>query len=368
VVYVADIPAPYNVELLRELAQNIDVTAFFCAETATRGMPWCFDEQLGFKHLVLGGPVIRRRGDAIDYYVSPTIFRRLIQIRPHIVISGMFSFPSFYSWLYTQFYRAKLILYSDGTAESESSLSWHQLAARKFLLGRVSSCIAQSGPAAQRLRQLAPGASVLLAPHTTNLSPLLGIAMTRDWSERDELRLLSVGRLTNRKGVDHLIRALAKMRSTRRPVRLTIVGSGPEECDLRALVSNLKLARVQFAGFVDQAGLPSYYGNADAFVFPTLGDTYGLVLLEAAAAGLALVASCHAGATKDLVGNSQAGMVFDPSEEDILANQIAALADNHDLVIQMGRAASKVAQEQTPARIAEIYLQAINLAKHEFSN
>src|SRR4029079_14476567 len=152
-----------------------------------------------------------------------------------------------------------------------------------------SSCIAQSGPAAQRLRQLAPGASVFLAPHTTNMSPLIEIAMTRDWSERDELRLLSVGRLTNRKGVDHLVRALAKMRSTRRPVRLTIVGSGPEECNLRALVRNLNLARVQFAGFVDQAALPSYYGNADAFVFPTLGDTYGLVLLEAAAAGLALV-------------------------------------------------------------------------------
>ena len=155
------------------------------------------------------------------------------------------------------------------------------------------------------------------------------------------------------------------MRSTRRPVRLTIVGSGPEECNLRALVRNLNLARVQFAGFVDQAALPSYYGNADAFVFPTLGDTYGLVLLEAAAAGLALVASCHAGATKDLVRNSEAGLVFDPSEEVLLANQIAALADNHDLVIQMGRAASKVAQEQTPARIAEVYLQAINTAKHD---
>ena len=78
-----------------------------------------------------------------------------------------------------------------------------------------------------------------------------------------------------------------------------VVGSGPEEAALRALTADLGLVEaVEFLGFVDQPGLPAVYEAADAFAFPTLDDPFGVVLLEAAASGLPLVASpfggCHA--------------------------------------------------------------------------
>jgi glycosyltransferase involved in cell wall biosynthesis len=367
VAFLTDVPTPYMNEVLRALASKVDLTCLFCSDTSTRGMPWQFGKQLGFRYLIVGGAVIRRRdAKGIDYYISPRIFYHLVKIRPRVVISGMFSFPTLYSWLYAQLFGAKLLIFSDGTAYTERNLSWSQRAVRKFLLRRVAGCIAQSKPAAERFKELGPVGPVLVAPHTTNLVPFLDIANTRDWSEPAELRLLTVGRLIDGKGIHHLIRALAGMFSTRRPVRLTIVGSGPEEGRLKDLVKSLNLQRVRFAGFVDQADLPAYYADADAFVFPTLGDTFGLVLLEAAASGLALIASSKAGGTKDFVEDGEVGLVFDPENETALAKQISLLANNHDLVVRMGQAAYRVARERTPDRTADGYLSAINsvLASH----
>jgi glycogen(starch) synthase len=198
-----------------------------------------------------------------------------------------------------------------------------------------------------------------LAPHTTNLAPLLAIGANRDWSERPELRILSVGRLISRKGVQHLIRAVAAMRPVRRPVSLTIVGSGPLQGELEALAGSLGVHGIRFAGFVDQDELPAYYAAADVFVLPTLEDPFGMVLLEAAASGLALVASEHAGATVDFVKHGENGLMCDPRDERALSELIAALADSSSLVRDLGSAAYQLARLRTPDRTAEKYVAAI---------
>ena len=175
IVFLTDTPTPYMNEVLRALARKVDLTCLFCSGTSTRGMPWQFGQQLGFQYTVVGGMVVRRRdADGVDYYVSPKIFWQLIRARPGVVISGMFSFPSLYGWLYARLFGARLLVFSDGTARSERNLSWLQRAARKFLLGRATGCIAQSGPAAEHFKELAPTRPVYLAPHTTNLAPFSG--------------------------------------------------------------------------------------------------------------------------------------------------------------------------------------------------
>jgi len=332
----------------------------FCAARAGRGMNWNFESKLGFPHLVIGGARIKRHADTTDYYISPRIFWRLLRARPDAIISGGFSIPSVYAYLYCKLTGAKLLIYSDGTSAYEKKLGWLQHAARKVLVPRVSGFIAKSKPAAERFEELgAERHRVFLAPHTTNMAPLLAIGASRNWSESAELRLLVVGRLIPRKGVKHLVRALAAMRSTRRPVSLTIVGSGPEEAELRALVQTLGVRGVRFVGFVDQDELPAYYAAADVFVFPTLDDPFGIVLLEAAATGLALVASEHAGATMDFIKDGESGFAFDPQNEYALAELVAELADSPDLVRDLGIAAYKLARLRTPERTAEKYLSAI---------
>jgi glycosyltransferase involved in cell wall biosynthesis len=359
VVFLTDIPTPYIIEIMRELALKVNLLCLFCAARAARGMNWNFEKKLGFRHLVIGGARIKRQADTTDYYISPRIFWRLLRARPDAIVSGGFSIPSLYAYLYCKLTGAKLIIYSDGTSAYEKKLGRLQRAARKVLVPRVSAFIAKSKPAADRFEELGAKGRIFLAPHTTNLAPLLAIGASRDWSESAELRLLNVGRLIPRKGVRHLIRALAKMRPVRRPVSLTIVGSGPQEAELRALVQSLGVRGIRFAGFVDQDELPAYYAAADVFVFPTLDDPYGIVLLEAAACGLALTASEHAGATLDFVKDGESGLTFDPHDEHALAELIARLADSPKLVRDLGLVAYNVARLRTPDRTAEKYLSAI---------
>ena len=359
VVFLTDIPTPYIVEIMHELSLRVDLLCLFCAQKASRGMDWSFERQLGFRHLVIGGMKIKRHADTTDWYISPRIFWRLLRARPDAIISGGFSIPSFYAHLYCKLAGAKLIIYSDGTPAYEKGLGWLQRVARKILVPRVSAFIAKSKPAADRFEELGAKGRIFLAPHTTNLAPLLEIGASRDWSDKAELRLLSVGRLIRRKGIQHLIRALAAMRPVRRPVSLTIVGSGPEEAELRALAQSLGVRGIRFAGFADQNELPAYYAAADVFVFPTLEDPYGIVLLEAAASGLALIASEYAGATQDFVRDGESGMIFDPLDEFALAERIARLADCPTLVRDLGLAAHGVARLRTPDRTAEKYVSAI---------
>jgi glycosyltransferase involved in cell wall biosynthesis len=359
VVFLTDIPTPYIIEIMRELSLRVDLFCLFCAWRAQRGMNWNFERKLGFRHFVIGGARIKRHVDCADFYVSPRIFWRLLRARPDAIISGGFSAPSFYAYLYCKLTGAKLIIYSDGTPAFEKTLGRLQQAARKVLVPRVSAFIAKSKPAADRFEELGAKGRIFLVPHTANLAPLLTIGASRDRSESAELRLLSVGRLIPRKGFVHLIRTLAAMRAVRRPVSLTIVGSGPQDAELKALVQSLGVRGIRFAGFVDQDELPAYYAAADVFVFPTLEDTYGIVLLEAAASGLALIASTHAGATLDFVKDREDGLIFTPPDEHALAELIAELADSPELVRDLGLAAYNVARLRTPDRTAEKYVSAI---------
>jgi glycosyltransferase involved in cell wall biosynthesis len=246
VVFLTDIPTPYIIEIMRELSLRIDLVCLFCAGTASRGMNWNFERKLEFRHFVIGGARIKRHAGTTDYYISPRIFWRLLRARPDAIISSGFSIPSFYAYLYCKLAGAKLIVYSDGTSVSETGLGWLQRVARKVLVPRVAAFIAKSRPAADRFEELGAKGRIFLAPHTTNLAPLLAIGASKVWSDSAELRLLSVGRLIPQKGVEHLIRALAAMRPVRRPVSLTIVGSGPQEAEVRipiARVANINDAR-----------------------------------------------------------------------------------------------------------------------------
>ena len=120
---------------------------------------------------------------------------------------------------------------------------------------------------------------------------------------------------------------------------LTIVGEGDDEPRLRALADELMLDDVDWRGFVEPSGLPALLARADVFAFPTLSDTFGIVLLEAAATGLPLISSPHAGATRDLVERVGTGLVVEPRDTAALARALVALARDSGLRRRMGRAA-----------------------------
>jgi glycosyltransferase involved in cell wall biosynthesis len=368
VVFLTDIATPYMVAVLAELARRVDLTALFCSKTGTRAAEWTLPEPLPFAHRVLGGLTIhRRRVDGADLYPTPRILAALVAERPRVVISSAFSFPTLFAAIYSRFWSGRLVIHSDGTSSSERNFGRLQLLARDRLLREAFACVGNSEPAAQRFIELgADPARVFLAPHSTNVAPFHAVARRRFATTESPgvLTVLHVGRLIPRKGVDRLLRAVAGA-SAAADLRLVVVGNGPEEGRLRRLAEELGIARrVEFKGFIDQPELPGIYAAADVFALSTLDDPFAIVLLEAAAAGLPVVASPFAGASLDLVEDGRSGLLADPNDIGAWADALSLLSRDADLRRRLGTRAYELTLSRTPERAAKGYVAAVDAVLH----
>jgi len=169
-------------------------------------------------------------------------------------------------------------------------------------------------------------------------------------------RLLYVGPLIRRKGLRTLIAALAMLRGAGRAFRLVVAGRGPDEPALRALASRLGVAdAIEFAGYVPEGRLPALYAGADLFVFPSFKEGFGLVLVEAMACGLPVVAS-SAQPIPEVVG--EAGRFFTPGDPAALAGVLGAVMGDPDLRATMRHEGLKRVRERYDwSRIAERTLE-----------
>jgi phosphatidylinositol alpha-mannosyltransferase len=158
----------------------------------------------------------------------------------------------------------------------------------------------------------------------------------------DQRHVLYVGRLEPRKGVEHLVQAMATVQRADRSPRLVIVGDGPDRDGLEAAARRAGIAAT-FAGRVPDDALPGYYRAADVVCAPALGDeSFGLVLLEAMAAGRPLVATRIAGYAELLEGRDLARLV-DAGDATGLAREISSLLDHPGQArVLAARAAARV--------------------------
>lgn len=178
-------------------------------------------------------------------------------------------------------------------------------------------------------------------------------------STGEPLRLLFVGRLVERKGVEHLVEALARVRRSR-PAELTVVGEGEWKPAIQSAVEREGLeGHVAFAGNVSEEKLRECYESCDIFVLPAVvdskGDTEGLgvVLLEALAFERPVVASALGG-IPDIVIAERTGWLVRPGDAAELARTIEAIAADPEHARDVARRGRRfVEQRFSVERIAE---------------
>jgi phosphatidyl-myo-inositol alpha-mannosyltransferase len=140
--------------------------------------------------------------------------------------------------------------------------------------------------------------------------------------------LLFVGRLEPRKGLDVAIRAFLRLRASSPRVRLCVVGDGRERSRCQEMVPPSLRPDVLFVGRVDDAELPRYHASADIFLAPaTSGESFGIVLLEAMAAGLPIVASDLPG-YRTVAKDGRQGRLVPPGDAFALADAAGTLLAN----------------------------------------
>jgi colanic acid/amylovoran biosynthesis glycosyltransferase len=150
--------------------------------------------------------------------------------------------------------------------------------------------------------------------------------------------ILNVGQLAGRKGQVVLLEALGDLLNRGLDVRLTIVGEGEIEGDLRRISERLGLSEVVcFAGAVGQDSIHGYYERADVFCLPSFAEGVPVVLMEAMAMGLPVVAANVMG-VPELVDDGVNGLLVRPGRADQLAEAIRRLALDPELCERFGSA------------------------------
>jgi 1,2-diacylglycerol 3-alpha-glucosyltransferase len=166
---------------------------------------------------------------------------------------------------------------------------------------------------------------------------------------------LYVGRLWQGKGTDTLMAAYERVeRELPRATTLLVVGDGPEERSI-ARTSEGRQLRIKLAGFHQKGELPRFYAASDVFVFPTLGDPYGLVVDEAMAAQLPIISSTAAGEIRERVVDGVNGFLVPPADASALADAMVRLAQDSGLRDEMGTRSYEMISPFTPESWAEAF-------------
>lgn len=149
----------------------------------------------------------------------------------------------------------------------------------------------------------------------------------------DATDLVYVGEFRHIKGADLLVDAVARLRANGRPITLTLAGDGEETARLKAQIERLKLGdAVRFIGHVK-----ARYGFSKGrlLVVPSRGDSMPYVVIEAAAAGIPMIAANVGGIPEIFATHTDA--LFAPSDVDAMADAIAAVIDDRDAMLARAR-------------------------------
>ncbi len=202
-----------------------------------------------------------------------------------------------------------------------------------------------------------PASKIVTIPNALDLEEVDGLAgpaegtamRARAGIRRDELVLLSVGRLEQNKGFHVLAQSLAALREHSGRLahgnwRWVLVGGGPFQGRLEALATELRLAdHIHFAGRLPDRDLHAWYEAADLFVHPTLYEGSSLVTLEAMAHRRACVVT-DAGGLPDKVQTGVNGWIVAAGDPGALAAAISGALEDRERLSRMGAAGREIVE------------------------
>jgi len=222
----------------------------------------------------------------------------------------------------------------------------------RFLGGyaeRLHGRIAVSAAARHFIDRYFPG-DYKLIPNGVDISRFDRAVPIARWQDGTR-NLLFVGRHEPRKGLLDLLKAYRLLRKTGCDCRLLVVGSGPQEREARRYVAIRRLSGVEFLGRVSDRAKAQLFKNADVYVSPaTGGESFGIVLLEAMAAGAPIVASDIHG-YKGVVRRGREALLVPPREPKELADALGRLLTDHELARTMSENGQRRAEEFSWPRV-----------------
>lgn len=175
------------------------------------------------------------------------------------------------------------------------------------------------------------------------------------------LRLITVARLVRRKGVEHILKALAQIND--KSINLLVVGTGSDRLFLKKLCAELKLDdAVDFFGYCPRAELNRLYNSADLFILPSRSESFGMAFAEAMACALPVIGT-KTGGIVDLIDHGEGGILVEPANVEEIAQAILKMKNSPQMRLEMGRKnREKILRKYSWRSVAEQYLEIYKVA------
>ncbi len=355
ILLVTNIPTPYRIPLFNELKEQLErkglgLKVVFGALGYAR-RKWAVDmSQCKFEYEVLPSKNLCYSDPEKSSFTYSGLYRVISKENPSVIITNAFSIATTKIWLRSWFKKTDYIIWSGAIRRKDKSDSFVRRLQRKVLTKRAIGFIAYGTKAKEYLVSLgAQRDKVKIGINTVdaqfyesecrrlreNLIPSDG-----------QKHLLYVGHLCPRKNVLRVLKVINHLAKLRSDVILDILGDGADRVRLEEYVTENRLIDfVKFHGFKQKADVALFLAQSDCFLFQTDFDIWGLVLVEAMAAGLPCIASIHAGATHDLIKEGATGFAMDFSETEEVVDKVNWIMDNPELSKEIGQNASRFIAE-----------------------
>ena len=362
--------APYRTALFKDLERCCRELKIFVLQPVESSRGWSVD----WKDL----PVQQQRSVSVPGARShPQGFRerepihipydtipQLMRFDPDVILSDEFGLRTLQAAAYRKTRSAsRLVIWAKVSEVTEQGRGRLRSLLRRKLLRMADAVIVNGASGARYVRQFgAVQERVFRVPQTTDVGPFMAVPLARPSSARR--RFLYCGQLTQRKGLVPFVSHLAAFARAHpnQALEMWFAGDGPLRAELAEFrrPDNLDFA---FLGNVPYDRLPEVYGQAGILVFPTLADEWGLVVVEAMAAGLPVLGSLYSQAVEDLVTDGVNGWTFRPDHAlDLRSALNRAVGAPVEEIDRMGRHARNRVRDLTPELMSRQMMTAMEYA------
>jgi glycosyltransferase involved in cell wall biosynthesis len=364
-VILTEIIAPYRIPVFNALAkiEGIDLHVIFLAETDPFVREWLvYKEEIDFSYEVLSS--YRRRWRNRNMLLNRGMNDALRRASPDVILCGGYNYlASWQALFWAGRHEVPFLLWAESNAKDLRRNTWFVESLKSRFLGKCDAFVVPGKASLQYLESFDISAEkIFTAPNAVDndfFSQMSIKVRNNSARSRQDFGLptrffLFVGRTVAEKGVFDLLLAYRELDAAlRSEIGLIFVGDGAARTELSRLAGDVTPGCVRFPGFVQRENLAVYYALAEALVFPTHAEVWGLVVNEAMACGLPVVCTDVTGCAADLVEEGWNGRVVPPRDIERLTKALEDLARSPEATRVMGHNSKKRIQHYSPRACAE---------------
>lgn len=292
------------------------------------------------------------------------LLKRILADRPDLLVF----FDAFFQptticaavWLNTK--KRKWGIFTEPLFERSRNKVTLELRKLLFRLLRRASLVFTTGTrAVTKWRDLlGPAIPIENLPYYRRLESFHDASLTGKKRDKNQgIKFLYCGQFIHLKRVDILVKCALQLIREGYRFELNLVGSGPMYDELRDMVTPEAKPKIHFVGDVRYEDMAAQYAQADVFVFPSCDDGWGMVVMEALAAGLPVISTYGVSSAVDFIRNRDNGFIVEPNTVVPFLEKMKFFLDNPEQIPVFSASASRIMEGYSPQIGAEKFYQVV---------